>query len=192
MPTLTVIAGPNGAGKSTLTAAVNFEGRANLVDPDAIARRINRSDPALAAAAAAREAVTRCRQYLAGNTSFAVETTLAGKGAIAMMREARSARFRIQLLYVALSSPELHIQRVRLRVFQGGQDVPNEDIRRRYARSLANAPEALRLADEAVIFDNSGVDHQRMLEVRQGRITWRAPQLPTWVRDLDREIRTSL
>lgn len=98
MPTFTVIAGPNGSGKSTLTAAVNFEGRVNLVDPDAIARRINPSEPALAAAAAAREAIARCRQYLANKTSFAVETTLAGKGAIAMMRQAKSAGFRIQLL----------------------------------------------------------------------------------------------
>ena len=90
-----------------------------------------------------------------------------------MMRQAKSAGFRIQLLYVALSSPELHIQRVRLRVSQGGHDVPDEDILRRYARSLAHAPEAMRLADEAVVFDNSGLDRQRMLEVRKGRITWR-------------------
>jgi predicted ABC-type ATPase len=188
VPTLTVIAGPNGSGKSTLTAAVNFEGRVNLVDPDAIARRINPSEPALGAAAAAREAIARCRKYLANKTSFAVETTLAGKGAIAMMRQAKSAGFRIQLLYVALSSPELHIQRVRLRVSQGGHDVPDEDILRRYARSLAHAPEAMRLADEAVVFDNSGLDRQRMLEVRKGRITWRRVRIPSWVADLDRRI----
>lgn len=87
MPTFTVVAGPNGSGKSTLTAAVNFEGRVNLVDPDAIARRINPSNPVLGAATAAREAIIRCREYLASKTSFAIETTLAGKGAIAMMRQ---------------------------------------------------------------------------------------------------------
>lgn len=105
-----------------------------------------------------------------------------------MMRQAKSAGFRIQLLYVALSSPELHIQRVRLRVSQGGHDVPDEDILRRYARSLAHAPEAMRLADEAVVFDNSGLDRQRMLEIRKGRITWRRVRIPSWVADLDRRI----
>jgi predicted ABC-type ATPase len=105
-----------------------------------------------------------------------------------MLRKAKSARFRIHLLYIALSSPELHIQRVRLRVSQGGQDIPDQDIRRRWARSLAHAPEALRLSDEAVVFDNSGISYQRMLEIQQGRITWRAPRLPIWVQNLDSEI----
>jgi predicted ABC-type ATPase len=82
VPTLVVIAGPNGSGKSTLTAAVDFEGRANLVDPDAIARGMNPSHPESAAGPAAREAIARCRGYLAAKTSFAVETTLAGKRAL--------------------------------------------------------------------------------------------------------------
>ena len=188
MPTLVVIAGPNGSGKSTLTAAVDFEGRANLVDPDAIAGRMNPSHPETAAGPAAREAIARCRGYLAEKTSFAVETTLAGKRALTFMREAKSAGFQIQLLYVALSSPELHIQRVRLRVSQGGQDVTDQDIRRRCARSLAHAPEAVRLADETVIFDNSGLERQRVLEIRNGRVTWRAARVSRWVQDLDREI----
>ncbi|HUI78894.1 MAG TPA: hypothetical protein VLY24_13295 [Bryobacteraceae bacterium] len=38
---MTVIAGPNGAGKTTLTKVLDFEGRENRLDPDAIARQIN-------------------------------------------------------------------------------------------------------------------------------------------------------
>ena len=56
-----------------------------------------------------------------------------------------------------LASPALHIHRVRLRVSQCGHDIPDADIRRRYERSLRRAPEALRLCDEAVVFDNSGL-----------------------------------
>jgi predicted ABC-type ATPase len=41
VPVLTVFAGPNGSGKSSLIRQVEFEGRENLLEPDAIARRIS-------------------------------------------------------------------------------------------------------------------------------------------------------
>jgi hypothetical protein len=63
-PVLTVLAGPNGSGKSSITSSLEFEGRENLLDPDAIARRINPADPYRAAVAAGREVITRTRQYL--------------------------------------------------------------------------------------------------------------------------------
>jgi predicted ABC-type ATPase len=48
-PTLSVVAGPNGSGKSTLTASIWFEGNANLIDPDTLARTIDPLHPADAA-----------------------------------------------------------------------------------------------------------------------------------------------
>ncbi len=45
MPVLTVFAGPNGSGKSSLIRQVEFEGRENLLEPDAIARRIKPEFP---------------------------------------------------------------------------------------------------------------------------------------------------
>ena len=56
-----MIAGPNGSGKSTLTSSIWFEGNANLIDPDAIARRLDAAEPARLAIPAAREAILRCR-----------------------------------------------------------------------------------------------------------------------------------
>jgi hypothetical protein len=73
MPTLTVIAGPNGSGKSTLTSSIWFEGNANLIDPDAIARRLDAARPARLAIPAAREAILRCRALLAHRDSFTLE-----------------------------------------------------------------------------------------------------------------------
>jgi predicted ABC-type ATPase len=188
VPVLTVIAGPNGSGKSTLTASLRLERQSNLIDPDQIARRMNPAGPASAAVAAGREAISRCRAYLVNQSSFAVETTLAGKGPIAMIREAKARGYGILVFFIALSNPELNIHRVSMRVQQGGHDVPDADIRRRYERSLANAAEALLLAHEAVVFDNSGLRRQRMLEIRNGQIIWRAKQVPEWVAGLERQI----
>jgi predicted ABC-type ATPase len=185
-PTLSVIAGPNGSGKSTLTSSIWFEGNANLIDPDTLARSIDPVRPARAAIPAARQTILRCRALLASRVSFALETTLAGHGAITIMREARKAGYRIVLVYVALKDPELHIERVRLRVSRGGHDIPDVDIRRRYARSLIRAPEALGLADEAVVLDNSGLHPVRMLLFKNGAVVWRAELLPEWAQRLHR------
>jgi predicted ABC-type ATPase len=70
VPTLTVIAGPNGSGKSTLTRTVEFDGRDRLLDPDAIARRMNPFDPSAAAIAAGREVLERTEDYLGQGVKF--------------------------------------------------------------------------------------------------------------------------
>jgi predicted ABC-type ATPase len=184
MAILTVIAGPNGSRKSTLTSSIWFEGNANLIDPDAIARRLDAAQPARSAIPAAREAILRCKALLADRVSLTLETTLAGHGAMSMIRRAKNAGYETFLVYVSLGDPELHIERVRLRVSQGGHDIPDADIRRRYWRSLMRAPEALRLADEAVVLDNSGLHPVRMLLLRSGCVVWRADALPEWVRRL--------
>src|SRR5271154_1448675 len=72
-----------------------------------------------------------CKKMLSERVSFTLETTLAGHRAMGIMRKAKSAGYRTLLVYVSLGDPELHIERVRLRVSQGGHDIPDSDIRRR-------------------------------------------------------------
>jgi predicted ABC-type ATPase len=180
MPTLTLVAGPNGSGKSTLSAAIAGQGTV-IVDPDAIAREIDARRPSRAAIPAARRAILLCRSLIATRATFIVESTLAGRGAISLMRDAQREGYRTVLVYVALGDPDLQIERVRLRVAQGGHDIPDADIRRRYFRSLARAPEALRLADEVAVFDNAGLRPIRVALLQKGRIVWIASPVPTWV-----------
>jgi predicted ABC-type ATPase len=151
VPTFPLVAGPNGSGNSTLTAAVTVKGGFNAVDADAIARVLDPELPTRAAIAVARQTILQCRTLLENRENFALESTLAGHGALSLMRGAKNAGYRTLLVYVALGDPELPIERVRLRVAQGGHDVPDADIRRRCARSLFHASEALRLADEALV-----------------------------------------
>ncbi len=92
--------------------------------------------------------------------------------------------YRALLIYVALGDPELHIERVRLRVAQGGHNVADSDVRRRYRRSLLHAPEAMQLADEAVVLDNSGAEPERMLLLKGGEVIWCATVAARWVREL--------
>ena len=184
MPVLTVIAGPNGSGKSTVTGVLDFAGRENLLDPDAIARRLNPSDPRRATIASGREIVRRIQKYLDSRVSFAIETTLASRRTLETMRTAKVNGFRIDLVFICLDTPERSVLRVNERVLQGGHDVSDEDVRRRYWRSLANLPEAVRIADRAALYDNSGDEYRRMMEVRQGVVFWIAAKPVPWVTNL--------
>ena len=94
-------------------------------------------------------------RLLAADQSFTVETTLSGNTYIRMMTRAKALEYLVVLMYVGTTYVSINMQRVKFRVAKGGHDVPEEDQRRRYPRSLANAAKALAIADEAVILDNS-------------------------------------
>ena len=61
----------------------------------------------------------------------------------------------VHIWYVALSSPELHLARVRARVLRGGHDIPERDIRRRYDASRQNLIELLPRLASLRVYDNS-------------------------------------
>jgi predicted ABC-type ATPase len=175
-----LIAGPNGAGKSTITRLVEIEGLDRLLDPDAIARRINPANPAAAAIAAGREVLKRQAEYFRAGVSFAVETTLAGSR-VNLADEAKQHGFAVHLLYVGVNTPERSISRVRDRVAKGGHFVQDADVRRRYERSMENARDLFPRVDVARIFDNSAKKHRIVLIAKCGVITYRADPLPTWL-----------
>ena len=182
MPTLTVIAGPNGSGKSTLTRSLEFEGRGRLLDPDTIARGLNPLNPSAAAIAAGRDVLKRTADYLNRWVSLAVETTLSSRGRVDLIREAKSRGYEIHLVFIGLDSPERCITRIRNRAARGGHFIPDADVRRRYARSVANAAQALRLADVARFYDNSGDGARLILVADAGIVVWQAEPVPEWVK----------
>jgi predicted ABC-type ATPase len=151
VPVLTIFAGPNGSGKSSVIKRFEFEGRHNLLDTDAIAKRLNPNNPALSAIAAGREVIRRTHEYIEMGQSFAIETTLAGSWTLTAIHAALQREYLIRIVYVCIDTPELNVQRVRERVAYGGHDVPEDDIRRRYTRSLLNLRPVLKIANQGFI-----------------------------------------
>jgi predicted ABC-type ATPase len=181
-PTLTIIAGPNGSGKSTFTRNTRESLNVPSIDPDEEARKIRPEAPELASVAAGKQAIKLARNYLENNQSFAVETTLSGNTYLKMMREAKQKGWVVNLIYIAIDNVEVNIDRVAQRVIDGGHNVPIEDIKRRYERSLENLPIALQLVDNASIYDNSSPEGpQHLLTIENGRINQQVSDLPQWL-----------
>jgi predicted ABC-type ATPase len=109
---------------------------------------------------------------------------LAGNWTNDTIRTALERSFFTRLFYICLDNPERSIQRVRERVAQGGHDVPDADVRRRYARSLSNARQLVPIVHQALVFDNSGAEPRPVFEMRKGQLLNTADEIPTWATTL--------
>ncbi|HEV3113213.1 MAG TPA: AAA family ATPase [Candidatus Binataceae bacterium] len=183
-PWMWLLAGPNGAGKSTCSALLfNLAGAVTeIVNPDEIARRLVPDAPEKAALQAGRLARRQIDELLRERRSFAVETTLSGQLHLQDINRAKSEDWNVGVVYVGLTSPSLALERVCQRTLMGGHDVPERDVRRRYARSLVNLGEIGLVADALLVFDNSSANLKMLLVANGGQLTFKAALLPAWVK----------
>jgi predicted ABC-type ATPase len=174
MTRLTIIAGANGAGKSTLTKRLLLhrgERLGHILDPDAVARKLNPIYPEQAALSAGKEVLRLLQQYLANGERIFYETTMSDKNRhLRLIEQAKGLGYKVTLLYVGLNSADQHRRRVDVRVLQGLHNVPDEDIRRRFERSRANLAPTLQVVDAAMVYDNSSRNMQLVASVRLGKI----------------------
>lgn len=186
---MTLFAGANGAGKSTLARGVLAEGGSELLgaehvlDPDATGD----TSPV----AAGRAVLARAHALIGERTSFAIETTLSGHTASRLIGAAKAAGYEVRLCYIGTENVEINLGRIERRVAGGGHHVPEEDVRRRYDRSLANVRDVLRSVDEAALIDNSTDDAFRVVaEIEGGRVFRALPfaARPSWANGILQEI----
>lgn len=139
-PTLVIFAGSSGAGKSTIAETLIRETLRvyEFVNADTIARGLSAFAPESVAFAAGRIMLRRLHDLAASRADFAFETTLASRSYLPWLAGMRQSGYRIHLIYLYVNDPEISVNRVARRVVLGGQDVPIDIIRRRYARSLSN------------------------------------------------------
>lgn len=168
-PNCLVLAGPNGAGKSSIYRHLSAEGE--FINADQIAVEMRETHPVNTDFAAGREAMRRIDAHLGEQRFFVFETTLGGQQPLKMMQRARDAGFHVALVFVALSSADLHVARVAQRVSQGGHHIDAELIRRRYITAFDNLLSALPIAHETALYDNSARSGYRLCAfVHEGQI----------------------
>lgn len=180
-PVLHLLAGPNGAGKSTLFArAVGPETHLPFVNADSLAETRWGADAELHAYEAAREAADLRAALIERGASFATETVFSHGSKLELIRDAQRHGYLVYL-HVVVIPEELTVLRVRMRVRQGGHDVPEKKIRERYHRMWPLIAKAVEVADETRLYSNV----ERLAPIafyRQGRLIDQ-PAWPKWTPD---------
>ena len=162
-----IIAGPNGAGKTTFAREylLNVADFTTFVNADLIAAGLNPLQPEQEAIAAGRMMLEMIRRYVNQGRSFAFEATLSGRTYASMIPRWQEQGYRVDLVFLGLPSPEIAIERVKQRVQDGGHDIPEDVIRRRFEAGRCNFDDIYRpLVNQWSLYDNSGNSPMLLIE----------------------------
>lgn len=138
--TLYIISGCNGAGKTTASYTVLPEilDCREYVNADEIAKGLSPFNPESVAIEAGRLMLERIDYLMTAGVSFSIETTLATKSYVNLVRRAHKQGYNVKLLFFWLESPEMAKLRVAERVAKGGHNIPEDVIERRYYAGIRN------------------------------------------------------
>ena len=170
-PRIVILAGPNGAGKTTFAREYLPSDVACpvFVNADLIAAGISPFAADTAAIRAGRIMLGEIRRHVARGRTFAFETTLAGRRYARLIPEWRRRGYHVHIAFLSLPDPDLAVARVAARVRQGGHDVPEEIVRRRFDSGRSNFEAVYRgLVDSWAMYDAS---FQPPLRIAEGG-TW--------------------
>jgi predicted ABC-type ATPase len=150
-----IIAGPNGAGKTTFAKTfLPLEAHTyRFINADLIAAGLAPFNPESVSFKAARLMLNELNEFTKAGESFAFETTLSGVHYLQRIEEWKKWGYMVKLWFIGLSSSELAISRVAERVAQGGHNIPEEVICRRYIASLKNLPRYQKAVNSWLLLD---------------------------------------
>ena len=154
---LYIIAGPNGAGKTTASFSLlpDVLHCLNFVNADEIARGLSPFASESVAFQAGRIMLQRIDELLPQKVDFAIETTLATRSYVHLVHRAQNLGYKVHLIYFYLENEEQAIQRVAQRVSNGGHNIPEQDIRRRFKRGIYNLLNLyMPICDSVLIYNN--------------------------------------
>ena len=147
-PVVLAIAGPNGSGKSTLTALMPHYGV--YVNADVLRKEYTLTD-----LEAAQKAEAIRNKLVEKKADFTFETVLSTERNLLLLRKAKETGYVVQCIYVLTCNADINVARVRGRVLEGGHDVSESKIRKRYIKALELLPQVIDVCDKIIIYDNS-------------------------------------
>ena len=158
MPNLYIISGCNGAGKTTASYTILPEilNCKEFVNADEIAKGLSPFQPETVSFHAGRIMLERINELLDQNVDFAIETTLTTLSYQKTIELAKIKGYTVTLLFFWLNDVNLAIERVKTRVMEGGHNIPEEVIIRRYKKGIKNLTKVfVNLCDYWLVIDNS-------------------------------------
>ena len=168
---LYIIAGANGSGKSTLASELLPSENLDFLNADEVAKEICPENIESVKIKAGKIVLERLEKLLNSQKSFAIETTLAGKNHIKTIQKAKNLGYYTVLIYSYLDSPILCENRIKIRVLNGGHNIPKNDIIRRFYRSKENFWNTYKdLVDEWNLFYNGTSEYILVAQSGESKI----------------------
>lgn len=100
--------------------------------------------------------LTRIKELIKLQEDFSFETTLSARYFVTLIKEAQQQGYFVTLIFFWLNSLELAIQRVKMRVSEGGHNIPEETIKKRYNMGITNLIEMyIPVCDYWMVVNNS-------------------------------------
>lgn len=155
---IVIIAGPNGAGKTTFAREfLPNEGHCpTFINADLIAAGISPFAPESVSVRAGRLMLEEIENQVQSRKSFAFETTLSGRTYFHKIREWQIIGYHVKLVFLSLPDANTAVARVAGRVSQGGHNIPENVIRRRFTLGLLNFKNLYQATVDAwILYDNS-------------------------------------
>jgi predicted ABC-type ATPase len=182
-PIIVAIAGPNGAGKTTFFHTHLASAGLRFVNADVLAAELT-----VGAYEAARLADALRRALVARKESFVFETVFSDPvgDKVAFLEAAAEAGYVVVVCYIGLDGPDQSLERVAMRVSQGGHDVPDDKLTSRFSRTLTNLQAAIARLPHVLIYDNSdlNVPYRQVAVFDHGDLRQVQEPIPEWLRAL--------
>jgi predicted ABC-type ATPase len=189
---LWLLAGGNGAGKSSFHRLFLAPRGVAMVNADRIARTLSPGAPEGASYDAAAQAEILRDDLLARGASFCLETVFSHVSKVDFLARAKAQGYQIIVVFIHVEPVELNLARISQRVAAGGHGVPEEKVRSRLPRTLANLRRAIPLVDDLWLVDNSSADDPLRVvgRVVDGAVRELARGAPAWVKNLLRGVKS--
>lgn len=127
-----------------------------FVNSDEFAKSLSPFDPSAASVSASRYMLMKTKYLFGRSEDFGIETTLATRSLLKMVKEAKENGYHVTIIYFWLTSPEHAIERIKARVNAGGHNIPDETVRRRYYMGLRYFFDDYKdVCDRWILVDNS-------------------------------------
>ena len=168
-----IIAGPNGSGKTTFATEFlpEFVKCSNFINADLIAQGLSPFSPQAAAIKAGKLVLEQINNFSDQGVDFSFETTLSGKLYLNLFSALKEKKYKIHIFFLWIPDTNLAISRIKWRVSQGGHDVPEPDVIRRFKRSISNFFKIYGpYADSWMLFDNAGLFPLLIAQRKNGKI----------------------
>lgn len=166
MKKIIIIAGPNGAGKTTFARDfLPAEAQTlRFINADLIAAGLAPFNPESASFKSGRLMLEEIDECVDAGKSFAFETTLSGLIYLKKIAVWQALGYQVKLWFLCLPSDDIAVARVARRVVQGGHNIPEDVIRRRFKAGLENFHNNYsKVVNSWALYDSAGM-HPKLID----------------------------